>query len=242
MINSGSDIPDAGSVSELGKPVATAPVRSLKIVPSANSVFHGAFVGDDITEANVAAYETMSGERVDIVLKFLAFTAIDNGSGFPATEAAVMDKRGGVLFIKLEPWSWNLAGMPAYSLSDIIAGKYDATLRKFATGVKNYGKPVFVTFGHEMNGNWYPWAGNPTLYKNAYIYVYNKITKAGATNITWVWNPHIDCGTLSTYYPGSNYVDWVALDGYNTEDYGMPWRSAEQMLSAPLTEDRKSVV
>ena len=40
----------------------------------------------------------------------------------------------------------------------------------------------------------------------------------GATNVAWVWSPHILYGTRRTiqeYYPGDAYVDWVAMDGYN---------------------------
>lgn len=221
-------------VDSYGKPT-TSPSTGTKIIATANTVYHGAFVGDEITEANVSAFETMSGEKLDVAVKFLAFCVIDEMSAFPQAEAQIMAKRNGVLFIKLEPWSWGVAGKPAYSLEDIISGKYDGTLRKFANGAKAYGKPVFVTFGHEMNG-WYPWSGNPTLYIAAYRYVYNKVSKYGANNITWVWNPYLDSGNMMAYYPGSSYVDWVAVDGYNTEDYGAAWSSAEQLFAESISQ------
>lgn len=230
---------DDGAVNDVtfdGKP--GAPKTGTKIAAVPNTVYHGAFVSDIITESSVSAFETMSGERLDIALKFLAFCVIDDTSAFPQAEAIVMAKRNGVLFIKLEPWSWNTAGKPTYALEDIVTGKYDGTLKKFAAGAKAYGKPVFVSFGHEMNG-WYPWSGDPKLYISAYQYVYNKINKAGATNITWVWCPTLDNGNMMSYYPGNNYVDWVAVDGYNTEDYGAPWTSAEFLFADSISQLEK---
>ncbi len=228
-VNSGS------SVEAEGKPVAATP--SIKIIPVANNVYHGAFVGDQITEQSVASYETMTGQKLDIGLKFFAFTLIDQGNSFPAAEAQIMANRNGVIYIKLEPWSWNVAGLPTYSLTDIIAGKYDYLLQRFATGAKAYGKPVFVTFGHEMNATWYPWGGNPSLYVQAYRYVYNKVSvQYGASNITWVWTLDADSGNFAAYYPGSDVVDWIALDGFNTEDYGAAWRTESQIFSGPVSQ------
>ncbi|HEV2592683.1 MAG TPA: hypothetical protein VGU02_12410, partial [Gaiellaceae bacterium] len=58
---------------------------------------------------------------------------------------------------------------PAYALSAIVAGKYDAYLWAQARAAASYGKPFSVRLGHEMNGDWYSWGaglnGNtPDLY------------------------------------------------------------------------------
>jgi len=212
-----------------------------KIIPASNSgVYQGAFVGDNITETNVVAYEKMSGESLDIGLKFLAF---ETGLHFPVQEAKVMGKRGGALLIKLESWAWKGKDDNSFPLEKILAGKYDHLLKKFAQGAKAYGKPVFVSFDHEMNlpksARWYPWAGNPKLYKKAFRYVHDKISQEyGACNITWVWNPNIDFESLKAYYPGSEYVDWVAIDGYNTEDWGANWKSCKALFSPSLPKLR----
>ena len=212
-----------------------------KIVPAQNSnVYQGAFVDDNISEASVLAYEKMSGEKLDIGLKFLAF---QTGLPFPAQEAKVMEKRGGTILIKLESWAWKGKDDDSFPLENILKGKHDHYLKKFAEGAKAYGKPVFVSFDHEMNvpknNRWYPWAGNPELYKKAYRYVHDKISKEyGACNITWVWNPNIDFGSLQAYYPGGDYVDWVAVDGYNTEDWGANWRSCAELFSPSLPKLR----
>ncbi len=204
-----------------------------KIIPDKNGVYQGAFVSDDISEEEVKGFETMSGEKLDIGLKFLAFST---GLNFPTEEANVMASRGGAIFIKLEPWSYNGKDDQSYSLKDIVSGKYDLLLKRFADGVAKFGKPVFVSFGHEMNGSWYPWAGSPEDYKQAYRYVHDKIESYGADNITWVWNPNIDMGMFNDYYPGDKYVDWVAADGYNTEDWGSQWRSFKELFDSSLDE------
>ena len=42
-------------------------------------------------------------------------------------------------------------------LRAIAAGRYDAYLRSYAAAVRAYGGRVVLSFGHEMNGNWYSW-------------------------------------------------------------------------------------
>ncbi len=42
-------------------------------------------------------------------------------------------------------------------LGEITAGRYDAWLKSYASSVRRYGKPVILSFGHEMNGDWSSW-------------------------------------------------------------------------------------
>ena len=44
------------------------------------------------------------------------------------------------------------------SLSAIAAGKYDVYLSSYAEAVRDYGRAVILSFGHEMNGSWYSWS------------------------------------------------------------------------------------
>lgn len=79
-----------------------------------------------------------------------------------------------------------------------------------------------------MNGNWYPWDGEhnggaagPEKYKRAWQYIYNVKQALNADNVKLVWcvnntsQPAASWNTLSAYYPGDQYVDWIAMDGYN---------------------------
>jgi len=223
-----------GAASDPSDSTAAPVVRSV-ISPKDGCVYQGAFLDDTITAVEIENFESMSGANLDIVLKFLSFSAIESGDGFPLDEANIVSAEGGVIFIKLEPWSYD-PSVNSYPLSDIAAGTYDeSVLRKFALKAKEYGKPVFVSFGHEMNAvGWYPWQQKPEAYIKAYKHVYDTVNSY-TNNITWVWDANIDY-SISGYYPGTDYVDWVAVDGYNTQDYGESWRSVEQLFLSSVSD------
>lgn len=115
--------------------------------------------------------------------------------------------------------------------NDVLSGKYDAYIDKFAQDAKNYKHKVLMRFLHEFNGNWYVWSGNKNGAANGgpekviavWKYVVDRFNTVGATNVKWLWVPHgpsIDLKTeawnqVSNYWPGDDYVDWIGLDGYN---------------------------
>jgi beta-mannanase len=75
-----------------------------------------------------------------------------------------------------------------------------------------------------MNGNWFPWSegvnGNQAgQYVAAWRHVHDIFAAAGASNVTWVWCPNVDYNNnlqaITNDFPGSAYVDWTGLDGYN---------------------------
>lgn len=107
-----------------------------------------------------------------------------------------------------------------YSLTSIASGRYDAYLRSFADTVRGFGARVILSFGHEMNGNWYPWGRghtSPAVFVRAWRHVVTLFRGVGATNVTWIWTANI-MGTSTPgpgpWWPGNKYVDWVGIDGY----------------------------
>ncbi|MGE5765396.1 MAG: hypothetical protein ACM3ZF_16470, partial [Mycobacterium leprae] len=83
------------------------------------------------------------------------------------TEAAAASWRRGMLPIVAWESRPNATDMSAYSrnsvnpdyqLSDIISGRYDDYVRRYARAVAAFQLPVGLRFDHEMNGIWYPWA------------------------------------------------------------------------------------
>lgn len=208
----------------------------IKIQPPASGLYQGAFAPDPIygnedriTKASLAAFEKISGADLDIVLKFLDFGS--SGLYFPAKDAKTVTKKGGVIFIKLEPWNWNNKKSKEFSLENIAAGKADKYLKRFAEGAKKFGKPIFVSFAHEMNAHWYPWGNQESgTYIKAYRRVHEVISKI-APNITWVWTPDVK-NPIQDYYPGDAYVDWVAIDGYNWDNK----KTAAQIFGERLAE------
>lgn len=114
-------------------------------------------------------------------------------------------------------------GSEGASLEEIEDGSKDAYLTSWARAAKEYGKPFFFRWDWEMNGTWFPWgaeaAASPTQFRNAWRHFHDIAEAQGATNITWVWCPNtrFTGGTsLSALYPGSEYVDWTCIDGYNS--------------------------
>ena len=113
---------------------------------------------------------------------------------------------------------------PTYRLANITRGDFNEYIDSWAVALTAYGKPVYLRFAHEMNGNWFPWGvgvnGNqPGDFVAAWRYIHDRFTSAGATNVRWVWNPNIVYdsipATLREVYPGHDYVDWVGMNGYN---------------------------
>jgi hypothetical protein len=131
--------------------------------------------------------------------------------------------------IPMVTWaSWDLsdrgsADQPAFSLSKIIDGTYDAYIAAWANGARVWGHPFFLRFDHEMNGRWYPWdeglnGNTPGQYVAAWRHIHDIFASVGATNVTWVWCPnseHLGSLPLEGLYPGDAYVDWTCVDSYN---------------------------
>lgn len=112
----------------------------------------------------------------------------------------------------------------------IVNGSQDGLITTRAKAVAAYGRPMFLRWGAEMNGNWYAWSGtkvgnDPTVFVAAWRHIHDIFTAVGVHNAAWVWAPNADShpgGTDVTswnswrnYYPGDAYVDWVGIDGYN---------------------------
>jgi hypothetical protein len=166
---------------------------------------------------NTPAFKSMIGRNLAVNMWY-----IDWNTSFPTADCDLVDSYGGVPMITWEPWL-NVAD----TLEAISRGDFDSYITSFAQGAKDWGKPVFLRFAHEMNGTWYPWdgynnGGNSGIakYISAWKHVHDIFIQAGATNVKWVWSPAF-YGSSSTpwsygdsYYPGDAYVDWIGLDGY----------------------------
>jgi hypothetical protein len=206
--------------------------------PAPSSIYWGAWIGNHITGTEapwdmnaVNTLEQKVGKKLSIV-NFSAPFANCGGSSctyynFPLNEFNSIRSHGSIPF-----YSWGSQSIPVsstlsqpnFQLSDVIEGRHDAYIRKFATAAAAWGKPFFLRFNWEMNGGWFAWAegvnGNKTgEFVAAWRHVHNIFTEVGATNATWVWCPNVDpeghFQKLAGLYPGDAYVDWTGLDGYN---------------------------
>lgn len=144
--------------------------------------------------------------------------------GFYATGMNEIVNRGAMPLVTWEPWDYT-GGLiqPDFTLRRIANGAHDDYVRQYARSAAAWCRPFYLRFGHEMNGDWYPWGarvnGNsPADYVAAWRHLYDIFQQEGATNVRWVWSPNYDypgLTPLDRLYPGDAYVDWVAMDGYN---------------------------
>lgn len=156
------------------------------------------------------------------------FDAWGNRRAFPVDQARALWDRGIMPHWTWEPWDTSLAASdPAQiHLQDVVDGRWDAYISARGAELASLGSPVLVRWGHEFNGDWYPWSvalngQDPNLYVRAYRHVHQLVTAAGATNVQWMWTfnvgsvPDAAWNAPALAYPGDAYVDWVGIDGYN---------------------------
>ncbi|MCP9272174.1 glycoside hydrolase family 26 protein [Mycolicibacterium arenosum] len=181
---------------------------------------------------------------LDIVLWFEDFA-----SPPPIAEFAVARRWGARPIVTWEPWlcrghARNVSSEP-FQL--IVEGRYDAYLRRWADELRDFGSTVYVRFAHEFNGTWYPWspAGgtSASAYTAAWRHLHSLFAAHGAANVRWVWAADASSeqeGALQDWYPGTDCVDVLAVDGYNwgTSLPGARWVTPPDLFARPLEQLR----
>ncbi|MGN6795357.1 MAG: hypothetical protein ACTHJW_23455, partial [Streptosporangiaceae bacterium] len=94
--------------------------------------------------SNVAAFQHDTGAHLRLVEFYNPFPG-----PFQSGEALQVVKLGALPLIQLNP--------RRISMSELAAGTYDSAIRSYAQQVRAFGCHVVLSFGHEMNGWWYPW-------------------------------------------------------------------------------------
>ncbi len=132
--------------------------------------------------------------------------------------------------------SWQPFAQP---LAEIAAGRHDEYVRTWARQAARAPGELYVRLFPEMNGDWTPWHGDPAALRAAWRRVVALFDEEGATNVRWVFSPNVtdeprtDANRMELYYPGHDYVDVLALDGYNwgsTRPH-IGWRSFEEVFA-----------
>lgn len=128
--------------------------------------------------------------------------------------------------------AWGFSGSPTTGQAGIAAGEWDSYITARANELRDYGKPVFVRLNWEMQGNWYDWSpfdlsnvvrpGNtPADFVAAWRRIFG-VFRQLAPNAAFVWCPHLwgvqqpggSNYVPTDFYPGDDYVDWVATNVY----------------------------
>ena len=201
--------------------------------------------GGPLAAAELDQAASLAGEAPSVVLSYKDFN-----QPAPVAELEAVRGRGATTLLTWEPWAWGGGtDQPAFALDRITAGDHDPYLRQWGAALAAWGHPVMLRFGHEMNGDWYPWSegvnsNGPGDYAAAWRHVHEVVAAAGASNVTWVWNPNVPywgSTPLDGLYPGPGYVDAVALDGYNwgTSAAWSSWVAPQELFGPGLTELRR---
>lgn len=187
----------------------------------------------------------------------LWFDSWATGNAFNTADARSLWNQGVMLHYTWEPWNTALgvSDPNQIHLQDIINGTWDSYIRARGAEMAAAGVPIMVRWGHEFNGNWYPWgiannSSNPALYVSAYRRVHDLVVAAGATNVQWVWcfnnspTPNASYNDPAQSYPGDAYVDWAGIDGYNWglgpswDPGGNHWTSFDSMFASAYAQAR----
>ena len=236
-----------------------------KLMLQGTGAYTGAYVDfgegeDDVTFDALTAFEQMTGKHLAIV----AFGSFWGEQGFPEKAIQIVSGYGAIPLIFWSPWDrpYEEGGEPdRFNLPDILAGKWDAYIDQWADAARNYGKPMLVSWGLEMNGTWFPWSGiyygggkvtgrkdgsplyaGPELVKQAYRYVVDRVRARRADNILWGFHannisfPPEPWNKIASYYPGADYVDWLGLSVYGKMVRANNWVSFYKVMDNAYEE------
>ncbi|MBR1706683.1 MAG: endoglucanase [Bacteroidales bacterium] len=202
-----------------------------KYVP-ADGAYHGAFNNAtsfaDNTDPRwvvtnrtcpVDTYEQAVGKRVSMALWYQNMEEGRNFAEIRQVRDEYLAVEGGGHRFLIYGW------LPTVSARDWATGALDSYLERYfsdvaAPDVKDNG-PIWFRPANEMNGGWCPYSLDTENYVRAWRRMYNIAEQYGVTSYhVFVWSPNAfdspatPANTLSRYYPGDIYVDWLGLSLY----------------------------
>lgn len=212
---------------------------------------------DEVTLETIEEFEQMVGKHQAVI----ASSSYWGEQSFPTDNLNIIWRHGSLPLVFWSPWDRPYEqdrGPDRFSLIDIIAGKWDAYIDKWADSAREFGHPIIVVFGVEMNGSWFPWSGafyggsewdsehnnwkGPETFRQAYRHVVDRVRARGASNIKWMFHTNNYSYPLETwnfapaYYPGSDYVDWLGLSVYGQQFKDEPNPDIPSLVDWPYRE------
>ncbi|MDD5680363.1 MAG: discoidin domain-containing protein, partial [Candidatus Omnitrophica bacterium] len=208
----------------------------------------GAFIADWAKEATfpwngnegITKFEDVIQREVACVKLYHKIT-----DDFPFRDCLTIYNHGthhAVPFIDIHPSTSDADTAP--HLLEIINGVFDDEIHNWARQARAFGKPLWISFDGEMNGDWHSGSGaanggstldgygdpakadGPEIYIDAWRHIHDIFDAEGVDNVAWVWSvyaydwPQDSWNHFENYYPGDAYVDWLSVHGYN-------WNRAE---------------
>ncbi len=101
------------------------------------------------------------------------------------------------------------------ALDMVVTGIYDKNITSLADFFKAHDRPFYLRIGYEFDNpaNKY----NPEKYIEAYRYIVNRLRDLNVNNVAYVWHAHGQkyARPQMDWYPGSDFVDWVAISFFS---------------------------
>jgi hypothetical protein len=124
-------------------------------------------------------------------------------------------------------------------------GGHDSLIYRIGNWIKKLGnRPVFLRIGYEFNGfDWNHY--KKQFYIPAWRRIKNKLDSMGVNNVAYVWQSKGAGATrkeLDDFYPGDNYVDWVAFSFFTPEQEHHPMIQFARDHKKPLFISESSPV
>src|ERR1700730_5552425 len=139
------------------------PNGPVEVVVPERGAYTGAFIDfgdeeDDVALEMIEDFEQMVGKHQAII----ASSSYWGEQSFPTANLNVVWRHGSLPLVFWSPWDRPYVqnrGPDKFNLNDIIAGKWDTYIDKWADSAREFGHPMIVAFGVEMNGDWFPSSG-----------------------------------------------------------------------------------
>jgi mannan endo-1,4-beta-mannosidase len=197
----------------------SAPVRHTTAVigqaPAAPRTVPAPFIGVYMTSlpdsvAPLEAFQAKTGTKLRLAMYYSSWD-----EPFQETFAAAVARLHIIPLVRMQP--------TGVSLAEIADGGQDDYLVSYADAVRRYDRPVVLSFGPEMNADWYSWGyrnASPSDFIAAWRHIVAVFRTQRANNVTWLWTvesvPAGEAGAVNpdAWWPGRQYVTWVGMDGY----------------------------
>ncbi len=239
------------------------PNAPVEVVLPEKGAYTGAFIDfgdaeDAVALETIEDFEQMVGKHQGII----ASSSYWGEQSFPSANLQMIWRHGSLPLVFWSPWDRPYEqhkGPDRFSLNAILAGTWNRYIDDWADSARAFGKPLIVSFGDEMNGDWFPWSGTyyggskpipgrpnewegPELFKRAFRYVVERVRARGAHHIQWVFQtnnysfPVDKWNSAPAYYPGSAYVDWLGMSVYGKQFDDEPWSDFSPLIEWPYQE------
>jgi len=220
----------------------TVPLSGVPLPPE-GLLYHGVYPGgitgeeSDLTVGDLHSYEQASGKTASWV--FFSHNWYE-GRAFPLATAEWIREAGSIPYVRLmlRSTSEQYVAEPVFPLQSILDGEFDTDLMAWCDSVRDFGSPMLAEYGTEMNGHWFSWNGEwngggetdgygdpleadgPERFRDVYRHIVQTCRDRGAGNLTWSFHvngadwPVNDWNILEDYYPGDEWIDWIAISHY----------------------------